>query len=379
MNKITTLALLLLVGCATEIPNNVVMGDAGVASDGGLVFGDSAVLVDTGMVQGTDAGTTADAVAAPSDAGVDAYVVSMADAGTDAYVAPMPDGGYTRGDVVALGVNGTTTCALTSTHELWCWGSPLAATPTRQADAVALEGTCAIAVDGHVFCIGSDFPSSDASIVGPFNGEYVRRADGQVVAGSAHWAAPSAVVELPAANCALLSDGSAHCWDWSPSAFINFVDLGPATDVARAGNTGDTTYRACVVTSSGVRCDTARGTTGSTLLQHGVEVDIAGGRACAVVPTSWSGPDDGGGSSFHPAGIYCTSDTPLVVGTGYYPFNPLPAADAVGRYTNIVGTDLHVGSSHACILSSGAVMCWGNGSMGQLGGASTSSVPVTVF
>jgi hypothetical protein len=51
----------------------------------------------------------------------------------------------------------------------------------------------------------------------------------------------------------------------------------------------------------------------------------------------------------------------------------------VGRYTNIVGTDLHVGSSHACILSSGSVMCWGDGSSGQLAGAATTGTPVTVF
>ncbi len=375
-NTMLSFAVLLLVGCATELPNNVMMSDAGFAGDG-------AVLVD--VSEGADAGVVPDVDAAVvvegdafvgQDAGTDAGPGTDAAVVVDAFVPPT-DAATARGTVTELGVAGNTTCVLTSTHQMWCWGASMA-TPTRVGDAVALEGNCAIALDGHVFCIGSEFPGTDATVVAP-GGGYVRRSDGALVVGSATWTPPATIDELPLLNCGLLSDGTARCWDWTGPSLANFVNLGPATDVARAGTIGDMTYRACVHTAAGIRCDTARGTTGSALLQRGSEVDIAGGRACAVVNASWSGVDDGGGSSFHDAGVYCTSDTPLVVSTGYYPFNPLPAADAVGTYTNIVGTELHVGTAHACLLHAGQVMCWGDGSHAQLGGAATTRTPVTVF
>lgn len=380
-NTMMLFTLAMLVGCATELPNTMMMSDAGFAGDGAVLVdsgADAGVVpdVDSAVVVEGDAFVGQDAAVVVPDAGMGVDAAVIADAGTDAYVPPA-DAPSPRGDVAELGVAANTTCVLTSTHQLWCWGGTMT-TPTRLADAVALEGTCAIALDGHVFCVGSNFPGTDATVVAP-GGGYVRRSDGVLVMGSATWTPPSPINALPMPNCGLLNDGTARCWDWTGPSLTNFVNLGAATDVARAGAISDNTYRACVHTATGIRCDTTRGTTGSALLQRGSEIDIAGGRACAVVNASWSGPDDGGGSSFHDAGVYCTSDMPLVVSTGYYPFNPLSATDPVGMYTNIVGTQLRVGTSHACLLRAGQVMCWGDGSHGQLGGAATTRTPVTVF
>lgn len=382
MNNTMIVFAMLLVGCSTETPSNIIMSDAGFAGDGGVVS-DAMEVSDAQVDGGSDAAELADA--GTSDVGADGGSVGDHDGGTDA-ASGSPDSGAStsdagvdaavaRGDVVELGVSGYGTCVLTSTHQMWCWGGAMR--PTHVADAVALEGNCAIGLDGHVFCIGIDFPGTDAVVVSSSSGTYVRRADGVLVAGTATWSPPSAIEALPALNCGLLSDGTARCWDQvfvgTTSMFANFVNLGMADDVARAS------AATCVHAAAGVHCNTARGTTGSALLQRGAEVDIAGGRACAVVSSSWSGLDDAGGSGFHDSGVYCTSDTPLAVSTGYYPFNPLPAADPVGTYTNIVGTDLRVGTSHACLLRSGQVMCWGDGTHGQLGGMTTTHTPVVVF
>lgn len=385
-NMMLSFAMLLLVGCATELPNNVIMmSDAGFAGDGAVLV-DVSEGADAGVVPGVDAAVVVEGDAfVGQDAGTDAGPGTDAAVVVDAFVPPT-DAATPRGDVTELGVSGNTTCVLTSTHQMWCWGGSMA-TPTHVADAVALEGACAVGLDGHVFCIGSDFPGTDAVIVSSTSGTYVRRADGALVAGTATWMPPSAIEELPTRDCGLLSDGTARCWDWTGPSVTGFLNLAAATDVARAGTISGGTYRACVVVPSpsaptgSIRCDTLRGTTGSTLLNRGSEIDIAGGRACAIVGTEWTGPgDDGTGTSrYHAPGVYCTSDMPIFVSTGYAAFNPLSSTDAVGMYTNIVGTELHVGTTHACLLHAGQVMCWGDGSHAQLGGAATTRTPVTVF
>lgn len=379
MNNTMIVFAVLMVGCSTGMPNNVIVSDAGFAGDG-------AVVSDT-WVEVTDGHQDADATAqvdagsgrdASPDAEADGGSVGGPDGGTDAAVGTTDSGtdaAVSRGDVVELGVNADSTCVLTSTHQMWCWGPGHA--PAHVADAVALEGTCGIALDGHAFCWGrADLTGTDASVVDSF-GSYVRRADGVLVAGVSTWTPPSAITTLPTQNCGIFADGHARCWD----TFAVLVDLGAAASVSRAGSISTNTYRACVSTSTGVRCDTTRGTTGSALLQRGSRIDIAGGRACTIIEAAWSGPeDDGTGiSHFHAPGVYCTSDMPRTVASGYYPFNPLAATDAVGSYTDVLGTELHVGTTHACLLRAGQVMCWGNGARGQLGGAATTRTPVAVF
>jgi hypothetical protein len=383
------------VGCtsmpSSEMPDLGSSNDAGVipAQDGG------ALPVDSGRDGGVSLADVGEDAPAPTDAS------AASDAIADAYVAPMPDAGSPRGTVVRLGVGGNTNCVLTSTHQMWCWGQTIA-TPTYVMDAQYLEGTCGIALDGHAFCPGGAIPGgTDVVLVG--SGGYVLRSNGTFVVPSTpqmSWAPPSPITELPASDCALLSDGTARCWDTHNASFMNFMNLGPATDVARAGNAYDNTYVGCTVVPSppvptqSLQCFTTQGTTGSAMLNRGTEVDIAGGRACAIITTAWSGPDDFGASGYHNGGIYCTSDMPSIPGSGYNIFNPISASDPVGAYTRTdtsstcaggagpctsSATQLRVGLAHACFIQAGHVMCWGDGSHAQLGGAATTRTPVTVF
>lgn len=392
-NFVLTVMLISLVGCG-EPTNFVTMPDSGIVGDG-AVAPDAWENADAGM-PGTDSGI----VEADAEVGHDAAVMPMADAGTDAsmpaadagvdaYVPPTTDAGTPRGTAVELGVSGIGTCVLTSTRQMWCWGGSMA-TPTYVADAVALEGNCAIGTDGRPFCVGADAFGVDSSVVGA--GGYVRRADGVFEVdlgapyGSLTWTPPSAIEELPTTNCGILADGTARCWDIqfttgsSPTAmFSNYMNLGAANDVARAGNIFDNSFRACTVDSSGTHCVTTRGTTGSALLNRGVEVELTSNRACSLVTSAWTGPDDLGHTTYHDVGVYCTTSTPTTGGTGYIPFNTLSTSDLVGDYTNINGTQLRLGSAHACVLNAGHVQCWGDGSHNQLGGVATTRTPVTVF
>ncbi len=402
------LVVVLLVGCGTSPAVEV---DAGASDAGGMadVPDTSVEPQDSGMPDsGTDAGVISDAgfdggrdaevpdsgseLDAGSDAGSDAGVEVDAgsDAGTDAGVGP--------GMPVAIGASGNGTCLLTDSNEVWCWGNRQR-TPQYVADAVELQGTCGIASDGHVFCWGDtgvvDHAGTDASVVGVLT--YASRPSGEVHGlglGAAPWAPAVAIDSMPAQFCAIHIDGGLTCWDWElgPSRFTNFWTAvsGSASydvvDVARRGAFSTDDIVVCYAWTGsmpgpgggagpGIYCATERGTTGSSLFHGGTEVETAGGRTCAVVPTPWFDTE------FHDTGVYCTADRPAsLTDTGYWPLNPLPSSDAVGDYTNIVGTNLAVGSNHACIMQGGTILCWGNNSFGQLGdgGTTSSSVPTPV-
>lgn len=403
------LVVVLLMGCGTT----PVVGDAGViVPDAEVIDGtDGAVVVVDGGVE--DAGRDGAADAAALDAGghPDAAMVDagsdagreedagMADAGVD---AGMMDAG--PGTPIDIGVSGNGSCLLTDTGEMWCWGYGNS-TPVYVADVVELEGVCGIALDGHVICwTGSgpmDYAGTDVSVVGV---QVIRnRADGLVrplTSSSPTWMPSSAIEEMPTQNCAIYSNGGLVCWDnvrvstiperFEFQNFWNAVGADVAhdvVDVARRGTFNANDFVSCytwasaggsgVAPATSVVCSTERGTTGSPQFARGTEVEIAGGRACSMVPTTGFVP----GVGHHPAGVYCTADRPAVLTeSGYWPLNPLPADAYMQEYTEVVGTHLALGLNHACVMQDSNIVCWGDNRSGQLGDGTLSSsrVPVMV-
>jgi len=403
------LMMVLVVGCGEGMP--VAYTDSGVPAADAQPMGDAQmeVVADAGVDAQADSGSDAGVDSATSDSGpmvtddggVDASTgtpdsgTSTADAGVD---AAMTDAGPSGpGSIVELGVNGNTSCVLTSTNQMWCWGGG-SSTPAHVADAVDLEGNCGIGLDGRVLCwtaaggvtyaVGSTPYGSDVSVLGVQ--AYVGRTDGLVHPFnlmSPTYSPATAVDSMPALNCAIDINGGLRCWDRVVTSlpghpvttdYANFwtaVDGAAtydATDVARTGTFNANDLVACFTwtgtmpsseTGPSVSCSTSGHPVLTPTWTGATEVDLDGGRACVMIPT---------GTSTRAAGIYCSSSTPSTF-TGPATFNALPASDAVGTYTNIVGTSLQLGTNHACIMQSGVVMCWGDNSQGQLGNGTTTS------
>lgn len=372
-----SLMLVLLTGCSmapvpmmvedaapVDHPDALSTPDGGIDEDAGR---DTGELQDTGVdasVEQPDA-RDEDATLTPWDAGSDAGGTDAGhDAGTDAGTDAGPPP-RVRGAIVKLGAFVDGTCALDDLNQMWCWGNGTTR-PVFVTMASALEGNCGVTADG-VYCAWMTPMARTTSALVPGARSFVHT-DGTLEDFSSStltWSPPSPIVTLPTTNCALLSSGHAWCWDLrtggAPSAWTleSFVDRGAATDVARAGSFYDISYRACFMRASGLACETTRSTISSELLRRGIEVEAGGGRMCAIVEVDWS---------THPRGVYCTSDTGPNIDRAFPTlFDPLPASDAVGEYTSILGTQLRLGLSHACILRAGEVLCWGSNTQGQLG------------
>lgn len=411
------LAVVLLVGCGTASSTDV---DGGVIPDASV--SDAMEVRDAGTdAAEADAGARTDAsvdagrpdaeadAGTPSDAGTDSSVPepdsgTEPDAGTDAGMADAGPAG--PGAPVDIGVSGDGSCLLTDDNEMWCWGYGTR-TPTYVIDAVALNGTCGIALDGHAFCWGeagiTDYAGTDAAVLGVQT--YAARPAGDVRAlgdDGIRWSPTVAVDSLPALNCAVDVGGGLTCWDLVDTdprpavatyVFGNFWEAVPSTatyDVTDAARRGSFTADDIIVCHTwigtmpragsplagpGIECLHSRGTATPAVFADATEVEIAGGRACVVVPVD-------GDTGTHPAGVYCTADRPAAFGSsGHWPLNPLPAGDAyLNAYTDVVGTELALGANHACIMQGPDIMCWGDNRRGQLGdGTVTSSrVPQSI-
>lgn len=393
-------AVVLLVGCGDVVGSSPdAGGDVGLPSDA-AARPDASLSIDASVSDASSSDGGFDAFLA-SDAGGDAARVDAAvevdagapdawvgDAGSvDAFVAA--DAGSTRGAILRLGVNGGTSCVLTSTMQMWCWGGG-ATTPAYVADAVDVAGNCGIGTDGRVLCwtaavgvtyaVGTLPYGSDAAIIGAQ--AFVGRTDGAFHAFnvSAAYAPAAPISEIPAVNCAIDINGGLSCWDRSGSTYSNFwnaVDDAAtydATDVARAGTFSAGTFVACYAWTGSMP------TSGSTTIS-GPQVSCYNAHELVYLPSTWVNASEvdmdwGRTCVLTPTGVHCVSAT---LTPGVLPsFVALAAGDAVGTDIAVAGaTDLQLGYDHACVMQSGAVLCWGNNDSGQLGNGTTtpSSAP----
>lgn len=401
----------LLVGCGTAPASTY---DAGMFSDAEVTYGeDAATISDSGSDAGEagaaspDTGTTIDASSdSGSDAGLPPDAEPPSDAGIDSEMTDgSPADAGVGSEVVDLGVSGNGSCLLTDTNEMWCWGNGTM-TPTYVADVIAIEGTCGLGIDRRIVCWnpmlgGAAYDNGPGTPTFGSNVELVGR---QVLVGRSDglvhrfqmpeptWDPPGTIVEMPALNCAIFNDGALTCWDAvRVGATTNFSNFWNAVegwqtydvqDVARRGTFESHTSVVCFAwtgsmpTAGGgstpgpnIYCATERGTTGSPLFARGSEIEMAGGRACAMTPSAPAG------EPAHPAGVYCTADRPAALTeSGYWPLNPLPVGDPyMNEYTNVMGTHLSLGLNHACVMQGDNILCWGDNSLGQLGDGTTAS------
>jgi alpha-tubulin suppressor-like RCC1 family protein len=254
-------------------------------------------------------------------------------------------GSETMGDVAAIAVGGTTTCAATSAGLVGCWGTdaygalgdgmtsgfspvPVQANGLKSVTALSLGDRhgCALTMGGTVRCWGDDTqgqlgdgnrsPSGTATIVSGITGGATA-----VAAGGMH-------------TCAILGGGAVSCWGDNMSGQL--------------GNGRSTGSSVVPVAVTGL----ASGATA-----------IAAGEAftCAVVS---------GGS------VMCWGDG-LHGQLGGPASSATPTAVAMPASV----TALAAGANHVCaLMTGGSVVCWGADDQGQLGSTlgEMSAKPVAV-
>jgi len=254
-------------------------------------------------------------------------------------------GAETMGDVVAIAVGGTTTCAAISSGLVGCWGSdaygnlgdgmtsgfsvvPVQANGLRNVAQLSLgeRHGCALSTGGTVRCWGDDAqgqlgdgqrtPSGTATVVNGITGGVTA-----IAAGSMH-------------TCAILSGGAVSCW---------------GADMSGQLGNGQTTG------SSVVPVPVMGLTSGATAIAAGAAF------TCAVVS---GGAVKCWGDGLHgQLGGPASSATPLAL--------TMPASVMA----------IAAGANHVCaVMTGGSAVCWGANDQGQLGSTQStmSAVPVAV-
>jgi uncharacterized repeat protein (TIGR02059 family) len=270
---------------------------------------------------------------------------------------------------IALGWNHS--CALTTTGGVKCWGyNPLgelgdgstiqrttpvdvrtsssSSTELSGVSAIALgsQSSCALTTDGGVKCWGAN--------------NYGQLGDGtqsnrstplDVRTSSSSSTALSGVTAIDIGgfhSCAVTATGGVKCWGWSGDG-----QLGD-------GSSGDTTKSTSPV-------DVHTSSTSNTPLSGVAAIALGANHSCALTTTggvkcwgsNYSG-QLGNGSS----GSSADRNTPV---------------DVTGLTSGVAAIAL--GDTHSCaLMTTGGVMCWGRGELGQLGNGSTTdrSTPVDV-
>jgi len=254
-------------------------------------------------------------------------------------------GAETTGDVAAIAVGGSTTCALVSTGLVGCWGSdaygnlgdgltsgfslvPVQANGLSNVTQLSLGDRhgCAVTKGGTVRCWGDDTqgqlgdsnrtPSGTATIVSGITGGATA-----VAAGSMH-------------TCAILSGGAVSCWG---------LDMSGQLGNGQAAG------------SSVIPVPVMGLTSGATAIAAGAAF------TCAVVS---GGAVKCWGDGLHgQLGGPASSPTPMAVA--------MPAS----------AKGIAAGANHVCaLMTGGSVVCWGADDQGQLGSVQgeMSAKPVAV-
>jgi alpha-tubulin suppressor-like RCC1 family protein len=242
--------------------------------------------------------------------------------------------------VAAIRAGHNSTCALTATGSVKCWGegaygalgNGAAITSTLPVDvtglssgvtaiAVGYQHACALTTGGVVQCWGNNAQGQLG------NGSNVTSAIPVPVTGLS-----SGVIAVSVGNlnsCALTSGGGVKCWGNG-----SYGELGNGSTV-----------------SSSVPVDV----TGLTSGVAAIAASLAQNSACALT-TGGSVKCWGDTGTYTPGiGTLTQSSVPLIV---------------TGLESGVAS--LSVGAHHACVLTvAGGVKCWGNGSHGELGDGTT--------
>lgn len=335
----------------------------------------------------------------------------------DPHPRPAPLSAETAVPALTVTGGGQSTCAFSTTHQVWCWGEnefgqlgdgmgggdlvrwqrgaqPVALTNPLGVIAGAHHG-CSIVSGGQVRCWGrNDSGQLGADFVSPSGGFN---------------AAPTSVQTVPPArgplggvqdlyagdwhSCAQLFSGDVVCWGGNTSSQLGLptstsfsptpvrVDalaaLGPVSNISARG------YQSCAVIRGAVYCwgDNAWGQLGNPTMHARSSADpvqvlvdspsgpltnvrqvaVGGYHVCAIAQPAGLGDE----------AVYCWGASaegqlgdPALRGTPGLAAHRVPLAEAPSQ--------LAVGQRHSCVLTAaGAVWCWGLNSEGQVGDGST--------
>ncbi len=304
---------------------------------------------------------------------------------------------------VPLAVNGTTrfrllsagtrhTCGIDTDGRLWCWGANDAGqlgdgthhdrrephvvpVDLRFADVSAgTTHTCGVALDGRLWCWGRndagqlgnpDMSADGAALPVPVTGDL---RFSRVAAGAVH-------------TCAVTVEGAALCWGSNRAGELGTGTLDPSPLPARVA--GGRVYdrmsaglaHSCGATSGGdlycwgTNAGGELGIPGWT--RAGTPVGAPAGEAVTMVDSS---PDGGQTCAGSFAAVTCWGGVELG-GVAYRTAPSVVTGLPQGQVTS-----LGVGTSHACAVVDGDVLCWGAGGAGQLGdgAAADATQPVPV-
>jgi len=269
------------------------------------------------------------------------------------------------------------TCALAMDGDLWCWGGVVWSSEDYDPGYYALgpekviEGEdivdvsdgglhlCALTSDGRLLCRGENRYGqlgvghrTDAVAVEEVPGDWA-----QVSTGYIH-------------TCGIQTDGSLWCWGFGNDGALGIGDYDDRLSPTRVGSDDDWEYVSagrfgtCGLKNGGeIHCwgDNWPPATDDTILtpkRMGSrtamwKVDVGTGSACAI-------REDGA--------LFCWGySTHGEIGRGFTIDYTVPMQ--LGTETNY--RDVAVGSDHACAIRGGEVWCWGSNEYGQLGVGST--------
>jgi alpha-tubulin suppressor-like RCC1 family protein len=337
------------------------------------------------------------------------FVVAMLTVASTALSDPTPEATAQRSPRVAparIAVGFDHGCAVTPAGGVECWGDntygelgvPLTVTMSATPVAVNLptgwsavdvgvgeHHTCALLVDGRVGCWGQDSVGQRGNVGGD-------QSPGPVLADLPR---PAVALSVgPTGSCAIVDNGEVWCWGFQYNGELGQLTNGvhespqlvPMPAAAAAVDVSTHHTHTCAVLDTGaITCwgdntsgqfgngtTTASSTTGSasapiTLAAgvRAVDVDAGSDFTCAVGDNGrvycWGFNGDGRLGD----GTTTQRSTPGLV-------TPTPFRQAV-RVT--------AGDQHACaLMHDGALACWGDNSLGQVGDATTDGriSPVTV-